>query len=166
MSKFQENRSRFEKVMRDLGIFMDATRGATLLSEATLTDLVEDELDRLDLWAHVASYGRPKPDRFVVQWIENPQTWEELHLDCMSTEELRAFYQDYKNPSDILLARFFKNCGLAKQKRKKVLQDLVSYADNKSQAQAHRLGGNISRALTFENACDQIYRRVLSEIRW
>lgn len=85
------------------------------------------------------------------------------NLDCMSEDELMAFWKRYSRPSrkdaEALIGDrckgFTTMCGR-----------LAGYAANKATAISCRLRGDIQVALSYENICDAIYDRIPEDIRW
>lgn len=82
------------------------------------------------------------------------------NIDCMTGEELRAFYD---KPSVTLARELFPN----RQKGYvRVTKDCQAYAINKCIAMQCRTEGRIAIAQNYERICDDIYNTLPAFAQW
>lgn len=96
--------------------------------------------------------------------IDTDPTENLPNLDCLSGDELRAFWLGTSSSRPIRAAR-----RIFPSRRRgyvRTTKDLSHYAINKATAQGLRLKGEITRAMVYEAICDRIYSRLPEWARW
>lgn len=85
------------------------------------------------------------------------------NLDCMTQEELMAFWMRYQNRQKRAdaLALVGPRKGYTK-----VAASLGAYAANKATAMACRVRGDIQAAQCYEQICESIYSGLPEDCRW
>lgn len=85
------------------------------------------------------------------------------NLDCMSDDELMAFWKRYHRPSradaEALVGDRRKGFTL-------VAATCSAYAANRAAAQKCRRNGNIGGATSYDMICETLYRKLPIDIRW
>lgn len=84
------------------------------------------------------------------------------NLDCLETDDLRAFYGVFYRP--IYYGRRMFPHRPARYTR--VTRDLAHYAMNKVTARNCRLRGQTVEAVQYDQICDRIYRELPDWARW
>lgn len=85
------------------------------------------------------------------------------NLDCMSQDELWAFWKRYHRPSRKDAAELI---GDRRPGYTTLAALLASYACNKAVAMKCRLDGDITGASIYESHCDLSYERIPQDLRW
>jgi predicted XRE-type DNA-binding protein len=85
------------------------------------------------------------------------------NLDCMSIEELRAFWKQHHVTTK---ARAAVLLGVARPDGKEVVETLANYAMSKMTAMSARLEGKIDTAMTYEEHAQLAYDRLPKDCRW
>ena len=85
------------------------------------------------------------------------------NLDCMTKEDLGAFWGKYHRASR-------KDAEALVGDRRKgfttAASALANYAINKATAMGCREKGDITAALVYEHSCDLCYERIPEDLRW
>ncbi len=92
------------------------------------------------------------------------QKFEEYNFDCMTHEELMAFYVEINGHVPYTMARILFPSQPKDYTRTTV--QLRCYAINKAVAMSLRLEGNIKVALEYEAICDRIYKDLPQYAKW
>jgi len=85
------------------------------------------------------------------------------NLDCMSSDELMAFWKRYHRPSRKDAAELI---GERRKGYTTLASELACYACNKAVAMDCRLKGNIQSALVYERCAELSYERLPDDLRW
>lgn len=94
--------------------------------------------------------------------IHTPPTLELPNFDCMSANELRAFWKKWHTATR---AKAIALVGVRKD-APKLAHTLANYAINKCVAVEARTQGLIATAQRYEGYCDALYKDLPEDLRW